>query len=288
MDDNFLAITAIITVAYQLAFFLITAGFRFDKLTDFAGGSNFVILALLTAILKGTWHFRQVILTLFVLIWGLRLSFFLLFRILQWGEDRRFDKIRTNLRKLAIFWSFQVVWVWVVSLPVILVNASSGNPRIQSQDFIGWSMWLVGFLIEAISDQQKLQFKKDSTNTGRWCNIGFWKWSRHPNYFGEILLWWGVFIASTPLLEGAKWLAVTGPIFLTALLLFLSGIPLLEYSANKKFGGLTEYREYKRKTSPLVLLPPTVYGKLPERFKQVFLLEFPFYSQNLYGEKTLN
>ena len=109
-------------------------------------------------------------------------------------------------------------------------------------------MWLVGFLIEAISDQQKLQFKKYSTNTERWCNIGFWKWSRHPNYFGEILLWWWVFVASTPLLEGAKWLAVTGPIFLTTLLLFLSGIPLLEYSADKKFGGLTEYREYKRKT----------------------------------------
>jgi len=142
------------------------------------------------------------------------------------------------------------------------------------------------FLIEAISDQQKLHFKKDSTNTGRWCNVGFWKWSRHPNYFGEILLWWGVFVASTPLLEAAKWLAVIGPIFLTTLLLFLSGIPLLEYSADKKFGGLTEYREYKRKTSPLVLLPPTVYGKLPERFKQVFLLEFPFYSRKLYGEKT--
>ena len=149
-------------------------------------------------------------------------------------------------------------------------------------------MWLVGFLIEAISDQQKLQFKKYSTNMGRWCNIGFWKWSRHPNYFGEILLWWWVFVASTPLLEGAKWLAVTGPIFRTALLLFLSGIPLLEYSADKKFGGLTEYREYKRKTSPLVLLPPTVYGRLPDRFKQVLILEFPFYIRNLYGEKILN
>lgn len=286
MDDKFLGITAIVTVAYQLAFFLITAGFRFDKLTDFAGGTNFIILALLTAILKGTWHFRQIILTLFVLIWGLRLSFFLLFRILQWGEDRRFDKIRTDLKQLAMFWSFQVVWVWTVSLPVTLVNASSGNPRIQFRDIIGWIMWLVGFLIEAISDQQKLQFKKDSRNTGRWCDIGFWKWSRHPNYFGEILLWWGIFVASTPLLEGAKWLAVIGPIFVTALLLFLSGIPLLEYSADKKFGSSTEYREYKRITSPLVLLPPTVYGKLPERFKQVFLLEFPFYSRKLNGEKT--
>eukprot|EP01018_Ginkgo_biloba_P014963 Gb_36811 [translate_table: standard] len=304
--SNFLAITALVTVAYQSAFFLITAAFRFDKLTDFAGGSNFVILALLTAILKGTWYFRQVILTLIVFMWGLRLALFLLFRgamfliveafgsinwrvsfkILQWGEDRRFDKIRNDLKKLVIFWSLQAVWVWTVSLPVTVVNASSRSPSIQSLDIIGWSMWLAGFLIEAISDQQKLHFKKDSTKRGRWCNIGFWKWSRHPNYFGEILLWWGVFVASTPVLEGGEWLVIIGPIFLTALLLFLSGIPLLEYSADKRYGVFVEYTDYKRKTSPLFLLPPAIYGNLPARFKEIFLFEFPFYSRKLSAKKT--
>uniref|UniRef100_A0A0D6R5Z2 Uncharacterized protein n=2 Tax=Araucaria cunninghamii TaxID=56994 RepID=A0A0D6R5Z2_ARACU len=289
MDENFLAITALVTVAYQLIFFVITAALRFDKVTDFAGATNFVILALLTAILKRTWHFRQVIATLMVVIWGLRLAFFLLLRILQWGEDRRLDKMRNNLSMLAVFWSLQALWVWTVSLPVTLVNASNGNPSLQFEDIIGWSIYLIGLLIEAISDQQKLKFKEDSTNKGRWCNVGLWKWSRHPNYFGEILLWWGVFVASLPVLTGSsKWVAVTGPIFITALLLFLSGIPLLEYSADKKFGGLVEYRYYKRMTSPLVLVPPAIYGKLPTVFKQIFLLEFPLYSRNLSAERTLH
>ncbi|KAH9314759.1 hypothetical protein KI387_023386, partial [Taxus chinensis] len=248
LDDNFLAITAIVTVAYQLAFFIITAAFRFDKVTDFAGGTNFVILALLTAILKGTWHFRQIILTVMVATWGLRLALFLLLRILQWGEDRRMDKMRNNLMMLAVFWSLQALWAWTVSLPVTLANASNRNPSIRAQDIIGWSMYLAGLLIEAISDQQKLQFKKESTNKGRWCNIGLWKWSRHPNYFGEIILWWGVFVASLPVLGSSKWIALIGPIFITLLLLFLSGIPLLEYSADKKFGDLAEYRDYKRMT----------------------------------------
>eukprot|EP01018_Ginkgo_biloba_P036885 Gb_31395 [translate_table: standard] len=288
LDNNFLAITALVTVAYQLTFFVITAALKFDKVTDFAGGTNFVILALLTAILKGTWHFRQVILTLFVVIWGLRLALFLLLRILQWGEDRRFDEIRGDLTKLTVFWSFQVVWVWTVSLPVTIVNASEQNPSVEPRDIIGWIMWLVGFSIEAVADQQKLQFKNDPTNTGRWCNIGLWRWSRHPNYFGEILLWWGVFVASTPLLEGTKWLVVVGPIFLTFLLLFLSGIPMVEDSADKRYGGISEYRQYKTKTSPLILLPPALYGNLPTWFKEFFLFEFPFYSRKLSREETSN
>lgn len=288
LDDKFLAITAIVTVAYQLAFFLITAAFRFDKLTDFAGGTNFVVLALLTAILKGTWHFRQVILTLMVLIWGLRLALFLLLRILQWGEDRRMDKMRNDLKQLAVFWSLQAIWVWTVSLPVTLANASSQNPSIQTQDIIGWIMYLSGLLIEAISDQQKLQFKQKPSTTGRWCDIGLWKWSRHPNYFGEILLWWGVFVASLAVLGSWKWIAIIGPIFITLLLLFLSGIPLLEYSADKKFGGITEYRDYKRITSPLLLFPPAVYARLPTLFKQFFLFEFPIYSRKLSAETTVH
>ncbi|KAG5535217.1 hypothetical protein RHGRI_023110 [Rhododendron griersonianum] len=241
IDSHFLALTAIVTVGYQFFFFIITALLKFDKVTDFAGSTNFVILAVLTLVLKGSWHFRQVVLTLLVVVWGLRLGLFLLMRILQWGEDRRFDEMRASLGKLAMFWAFQAVWVWTVSLPVTIVNASDRDPSLQAEDIIGWIIWSIGISVEATADQQKLTFKNSPDNRGKWCCVGLWKYSRHPNYFGE-------------------------------------------ESADKKFGDVPAYRAYKRTTSPLIPLPPVIYGNLPSWFKKAFLLEFPFYSQNLPQE----
>ncbi|XP_031105421.1 uncharacterized protein LOC116010240 isoform X2 [Ipomoea triloba] len=284
IDSHFLAITAIVTVVYQFIFFIVTALLKFDKVTDFAGSTNFVILAILTLALKGSWHFRQVILSVLVVIWGLRLGLFLLMRIMQWGEDRRFDGKRDQLGRLAIFWTFQAIWVWTVSLPVTVVNASDDQPSLQARDIIGWLMWVFGIIVEVTADQQKLAFKNSPENRGKWCNVGVWKYSRHPNYFGEIVLWWGIFVASTPVLKGAEWLVVFSPVFITLLLLFVSGLPLLEESADKKYGNLPEYLSYKRETSPIILLPPAVYGNLPQWFKRVFLFEFPLYNRNLPQE----
>ncbi|KAM7267851.1 hypothetical protein ACFE04_010017 [Oxalis oulophora] len=281
IDSHFLALTAIVTVGYQFFFFVITALLKFDKVTDFAGSTNFIILAVLTLVVKGSYYFRQVVLSLLVIVWGLRLGLFLLMRILQWGEDRRFDEMRSNLGKLAVFWIFQAVWVWTVILPVTIVNASNRDPSLKAADVIGWVMWFIGILIEATADQQKLSFKNSPDSRGKWCNVGLWKYSRHPNYFGEILLWWGIFVAATPILEGADWLVILGPIFLTLLLLFLSGIPLLEESGNKKFGNVPEYRAYKNTTSPLIPLPTSVYGNLPSGFKTIVLFEFPLYNRSL-------
>ncbi|KAL5712159.1 hypothetical protein ACHQM5_014358 [Ranunculus cassubicifolius] len=288
LDSHFLAITAIITILYQFTFFIITALLKFDKITDFAGSTNFIILAIVTLVIKGDYSFRHVILSSFVIIWGLRLAIFLLMRILQWGEDRRFDEMRNNIGKLAGFWFFQAVWVWTVSLPVTVVNSRGRNPGIRVQDVLGWIIWVIGFLVEAIGDQQKLVFKNNQENRGKWCNVGLWGITRHPNYFGEIFLWWGIFLAATPVLEGAEWLVVIGPVFLTLLLLFVSGIPLLEESADKKYGGRGDYKVYKRITSPLVPLPTSVYGKLPNWVKMVFLFEFPMYSRNLPRAEATN
>ncbi|PIA33594.1 hypothetical protein AQUCO_04100194v1 [Aquilegia coerulea] len=280
--SHFLALTAIITGVYELVFFTITALLRFDKLTDFAGSTNFILLSIVTLVSKGDWHFRQVILTLLVVIWSLRFGLFLVMRILQWGEDRRLDVIRST------FWKLAAVWVWSVSLPVTVVNASDSHPSIQAVDIVGWIMWAVGFSVEATADQQKLLFKNSTQNRGKWCNVGLWKVSRHPNYFGELLLWWGIFVSSTPVLEGAEWLVIFGPLFLTLLLLFVSGIPLLEESADKKFGNKADYRFYKKTTSPLIPLPTFLYEKLPAWFKVVFLFEFPLYSRNLPQDEMLN
>lgn len=209
-------------------------------------------------------------------------------RILQWGEDRRLDKMRDNLAKLAVFWTLQAVWVWTVSLPVTVVNASDRNPSITPQDIVGWIMWLVGMAIEATADQQKLEFKNSPANRGKWCNIGIWKYSRHPNYFGEIFLWWGIFVAATPVLRGAEWLVILGPVFLTLLLLFVSGIPLLEASADKRYSSVGDYRIYKLTTSPLVPMPPSLYASLPAWLKVAFLFEFPFYSRGFVHDVRLS
>ncbi|KAG0499470.1 hypothetical protein HPP92_003710 [Vanilla planifolia] len=288
LDSHFLALTAIVTVGYQSLFFLITALLRFDKVTDFAGTTNFVILAILTLLLKGAWHFRQIVLSLLVVIWGLRLGLFLLMRILQWGEDHRLDEMRNNLTKLTVFWILQALWVWTVSLPITIVNASERNPSLKPQDVIGWIMWSIGIVIEATADQQKLMFKNSPANRGKWCNTGLWKISRHPNYFGEILLWWGIFVSSTPVLKGAEFLVLFGPVFLTFLLLFLSGIPLLEASANRRFGTLEEYKIYRKRTSPLIPLPSALYERLPVWFKASFLLEIPLYRRGVHDDGLLN
>ncbi|KAG8379695.1 hypothetical protein BUALT_Bualt07G0115700 [Buddleja alternifolia] len=260
IDSHFLGLTAIVTLGYQLLFFVIIALLKFDKVTDFARSTNFVILAVLTLVMKGSWHFRQ------------------------WGKHRRFDEMHGNLGKLAVFWIFQVVSVWIVSLPITVVNASDRNPSIQAQDITGWIMWFFGLLVEATTDQQKLTFKNSPENRGKWCDVGVWKYSRHPNYFGEIFLWWGMFVASTPVLENGEWLVIFGPIFLTLLLLFVSGIPLLEESADKKYGNVSAYRHYKRTTSPLILLAPSLCGNLPSWFKLTLLFEFPLYSRSLPQE----
>merc|ERR1712193_79029 len=126
-DENNLLICALVTIGMQLSFFIVAATCKFDKVTDFAGGTNFVVLAVLTFILSGTYYWRQILVTVSIILWGLRLSGYLLYRIIKIGEDRRFDDKRSNPVRFAIFWVFQAIWVFTVSLPVMFVNAPSSS-----------------------------------------------------------------------------------------------------------------------------------------------------------------
>lgn len=281
LDSRLLALTALVTVTYQLTFFFVTYMFRFDTLTDFAGSTNFALLALLTLVLGGQYSTRGVVLSTFVFIWAARLCAFLLSRILAWGEDRRFDDKRENFGKLAAFWAVQAVWVWTVSLPLTIVNSSAYRPRLNAGDYLGWAIFIAGLLLETVADAQKTAYKKSAESRGRWTDVGTWSWSRHPNYAGEIALWWGVYISSTGVLRGAEHLAVLSPIFITTILLFLSGIPLLEEGADKKHGKKSEYLAYKKCTSVLIPLPPSLYEQLPERVKKTVLLDFALYNKGL-------
>ncbi|CAF0867173.1 unnamed protein product [Didymodactylos carnosus] len=280
LDENYLAIAIIITVGYQLIFFIITYIVKFDKITDFGGSTNFILIALTTFFLHQTYYTRQIIVTCLVCIWAIRLGLFLLIRILKWGEDNRFDNIRTNFFKLLGFYAFQILWVWVVSLPVTFINSSNKNPNIDGFDIAGICLWAIGVCIEAIADVQKLVYKQDPTNHNHWCDKGLWKYSRHPNYFGEMMVWWGVFLLAVPILFEAKWVAILSPLFLMFLLLFLSGIPPLEKSMEQRFGQREDFRLYKTQTSPLIVMPRIVYKNIPHIIKVIFLFEFPFYNKS--------
>ncbi len=279
IDPYNLTLCALVTIAMQTCFFIIAATCKFDKVTDFAGGSNFVILALLTFFIPRTFGARQIVVTVCVVLWGIRLSGFLLYRIIKIGEDNRFDDIRGNLLKFAGFWMFQAVWVFTVSLPVIFINAGHNNDcsKFGPAEIIGTVCFAFGLLVEAVADQQKFNFRENAENKGKFCDTGLWRWSRHPNYLGEITLWLGIFIMSASTLTCGEWVAVLSPIFITSILLFVSGVPLLEQKADNRYGSQEAYKQYRKQTSPIVFCPTSLYIAIPQRLKCLFLCEFPFY-----------
>ncbi|XP_013409993.1 uncharacterized protein LOC106173404 isoform X2 [Lingula anatina] len=283
IDENNLTICAVVTVGMQLVFFLIAYGCRFDKVTDFAGGTNFVILALLTFLLAQTYTVRQIVITVLVCVWGIRLSGYLLYRIIKIGEDSRFDDRRDSCLRFAGFWTFQAMWVFTVSLPVIFINAPGTKEKAPADEFkavdiIATVVWTIGLLIETFADFQKFNFRDNPDNKGRWCDYGLWKCSRHPNYFGELVIWWSVFVISTSILRYGQWAAILSPVFITFIILFLSGIPLLEQKADERYKGNADYVEYKLNTSPLVPLPPSFYRSIPRHLRCFLCCEFPLYN----------
>lgn len=159
--DRALWLTACVTVVYQLFFFVIAASFKFDKVTDLAGGSNFLVLALLTFCLEALPHpsTRQLSVTILIGIWAVRLSAFLFYRVLRFESDSRFDGLRENPGKFLVFWVMQMLWVWVVSLPVIYINTSNSTAAFASKDYAGIVIASVGLLIETSADASKLLYK---------------------------------------------------------------------------------------------------------------------------------
>ncbi|KAF2118108.1 oxidoreductase-like protein [Lophiotrema nucula] len=296
LDNYYLAITFLITVAYQLLFFSIAFSFKFDKLTDFAGGTNFVVLAILTLALSGNrGDARNIVASVFIMVWGARLSGFLLFRILKTGKDDRFDDKRDKFWSFLGFWVFQMFWVWTVSLPVTILNSPNVTQFPQpsfgtGRDIAGVILYSIGLIMESVSDVQKYRFRSAHGSDGAVCDVGFFAWTRHPNYFGEIIIQFSIFmIAVSPAANGyvhggaysALYASILGPFFLTALLMFLSGLPLQERPGAKKRyeKGIKwpEYERYLHRTSILIPFPPQLYAKLPVILKRTVFLEFPIY-----------
>jgi steroid 5-alpha reductase family enzyme len=245
--------TLAVSLAVQALFFAVAAALKTDKVTDLSYGLTFVILALALLFTSGDAGGPALVLALMVVLWGVRLAGYLVYRIMRIGRDARFDGIRERFWAFARFWLLQGVAVWVIMLPVTLWFSRPGP-----WDWLmapGAGAWLAGLVIETTADFQKFREKSRPGGSNRWVASGLWRYSRHPNYFGELLCWWGVFLFAAGNLEGWSWLAVAGPISITALLLFVTGIPTLEASALRKWGSDPAYAEYRRRTRLLVPLP---------------------------------
>jgi steroid 5-alpha reductase family enzyme len=244
-----------ISLAVNAAFFAFAAVRKTDVVTDLSYSLSFALLAIVLPFL-GARESVQLVASLLVLVWAVRLGGYLLRRILRIKVDHRFDEMRDDPVRFARFWLLQAISVAVIMLPVSYLLDRDAAPGFGIWALAGAFVWLVGLVIEAVADAQKSAFKAKSENRERFIANGMWRYSRHPNYFGEILVWWGLFVYAVPFLHGAAFAVIVGPVFITLLLLFVSGIPLLERSADAKYGDDPAYRDYKRRTSILVPLPP--------------------------------
>jgi steroid 5-alpha reductase family enzyme len=244
-----------IAFGVNAAFFLIAALRKTDVVTDLSYSLSFAVLALALPF-TGARTTVQLVASLLVLVWAARLGLYLFRRILRMKVDHRFDQMRDEPLRFARFWLLQTLAVVVVMLPVSYLLGRPDAPGFGPWLIAGTALWLVGLAIETVADAQKSSFKERNSGPEPFITSGIWKYSRHPNYLGEILVWWALFLFAVPVLHGAAYAVVLGPLFITALLLFVSGIPLLERSADDKHGDNPAYREYKRRTSILVPLPP--------------------------------
>lgn len=248
--------------AYMTAWFLLALLRKDNSLADTAWGLGFVLLAGLTLARGPRPDPRQVLVTALVFVWGLRLSFHVFTRNRKRGEDFRYAAWRARwgrwfvLRSYLQVFLLQGLFLLVIAWPVVLVN-STPQTRLGWPDLAGAAVWLLGFVLEAAADAELARFKRQAGNKGRIMTGGLWRYSRHPNYFGEALMWWGIFILA--LSSEGGWTALASPLLMTVLLRFVSGVPMLE----RKYLGNAEFQAYARRTKAFVPWPPK-NGTAPE------------------------
>lgn len=248
---------AVISLGIQWGVFLLHGlPFHSEKFYDASGSLTHLALVMSSLLWGGHCHPRALVASIMCVIWMTRLGSYLFARILRDGKDGRFDELKVNPIRFLGVWTIQAVWVYLLELPVIVLNNRADQPAIGVLDGVGWALWIIGFMLELISDTQKNAFRSKAENRNKFITTGLWAYSRHPNYAGEILLWIGVCLSGSAAfvkLDFLAWLCVFVTCFL---LLRVSGIPLLEAAGQKKWGDVPEYQHYVKNTSVLFLWKP--------------------------------
>jgi steroid 5-alpha reductase family enzyme len=229
---------------------------RTEHYFDLTGSITYIVMVVSGALLSGASDPRSLLLVALIVVWALRLGPFLFLRIRKAGEDRRFRSIKASFPVFLMTWTLQGTWVFITACCALAAITSLHSVPIDVPFWIGLSLWVFGFVIEVTADQQKSAFRAKPENADRFIRSGLWAWSRHPNYFGEIVLWLGIAMIAYPVLVGWQLVTLISPLFVVVLLTFISGVRMLENRADKTWGDDPEYQAYKRNTPVLMLWPP--------------------------------
>ena len=243
---------AVLDFGIQWGLWLLASFLQTERFYDLAGSSTFILLTWQTLRWGGRFHLRQLVQSSCVTLWALRLGLHLFKRVLQDGKDSRFDKARGNPGLFWIYWTLQGVWVWMTLLPTMMLNTTAKDEKLTWKDYLGWSLWLIGFILESVADHQKSQFRADPANKGKWISSGLWSVCQYPNYLGEILMWCSLFLPASSVMSGRQYWSVISPMFVAFLLTRVSGIPIQARQGLKRWGHLAEYQKYRRNTATLI------------------------------------
>ncbi|GIX71838.1 hypothetical protein CDAR_5411 [Caerostris darwini] len=243
---------ATVDFSIQFCVFVASAFLKTEKFYDLTGSLTFIILAHLCTKWIPDRSERQTIQSGMILTWAVRLGTFLFIRVLKSGKDRRFDKARENPKLFFVYWTMQGMWVFITLLPSLLLLSRPDFTPLSNRDYFGFGLWILGFTIEVVADFQKSVFTNLPENKGKFINTGLWSVSRHPNYLGEILLWFGLYFSASSTFKGKEILCVLCPIFDMFLITRISGIPILEKHGMQKWGKDRQYIQYVKKTSLLI------------------------------------
>ncbi|GLI66250.1 hypothetical protein VaNZ11_010000 [Volvox africanus] len=234
----------------------VAAAFKTEVFYDLLGSASFLTLTAGSLITGGPAGARKFLVSSMVGLWALRLGSYLVTRIAKTGHDVRFDGVKDKPATFFVYWTMQAVWVFVSLLPVLFVNGAAKAAPLRALDALGILVYAVGLCLESVADHQKSAFKSRPQNKGRFIDEGLWSYSRHPNYFGEMMIWWGVFLTCAPGFTSPwHYVALASPVTVMLLLRYVSGVPLLEKMADQRWGSTSEYQEYKARTNLLVPLP---------------------------------
>lgn len=230
--------------------------FETEHYFDLTGSLTYVSVTLLAILFTVDISLRDILLALFVWIWAFRLGSFLFIRVKKAGSDGRFDLMKKDFWWFLMTWTIQGLWVFLTLAMALAAITSESKMTIDIFAVIGTLIWIFGFSIEVVADQQKTNFKDDPDNKDKFITVGLWSWSRHPNYFGEMVLWIGIAVIAFPVLIGWQLVALISPIFVIFLLTRISGITMLESRGYKKWKDDPAYIDYLERTSVLVPFPP--------------------------------